>query len=199
MCGRYYVSDRTARKIEKMIQNSGSGIGRVPQGDIHPAEDALAFFAGNNSEDKTFDVKLFSWGFKSKESGGLIINARVETVQKRAMFRDSIRSRRCFLPASSFYEWNSEKEKFTYTRPDGDTIFLAGFYQLFDDRNHFVILTTAPNNSVAKVHDRMPLILEKKQLGDWIYDVSAAEQILKQVPVQLESSTEYEQQTLKFD
>lgn len=54
------------------------------------------------------------------------------------------------------------------------------------------------NASMIKVHDRMPLILEKRQIRDWLSDDSAVEDLLKQTPVLLDRETEYEQQTL-FD
>jgi len=51
---------------------------------------------------------------------------------------------------------------------------------------------------MIKVHDRMPLILEKRQIRDWLSDDSAVEDLLRQTPVLLDRETEYEQQTL-FD
>ena len=56
-------------------------------------------------------------------------------------------------------------------------------------------MTTAANESMIKVHDRMPLILEKEELEDWLDD-KKMEQILHQVPVQLKREAEYEQQRL---
>ena len=58
-----------------------------------------------------------------------------------------------------------------------------------------MILTTAANESMRKVHERMPLILEKEQLADW-FDDRKMEQILHQVPVLLKREAEYEQQSL---
>ena len=75
---------------------------------------------------------------------------------------------------------------------------MAGFYDLTDGGERFVIITTQANASVIKVHDRMPLILEKRQIRDWLSDDSAVEDLLRQTPVLLDRETEYEQQTL-FD
>ena len=75
---------------------------------------------------------------------------------------------------------------------------MAGFYDLTDGGERFVIITTQANASVIKVHDRMPLILEKSQIKDWLSDDSAVENLLRQTPVLLDRETEYEQQTL-FD
>ena len=57
------------------------------------------------------------------------------------------------------------------------------------------LMTTAANESMRKVHDRMPLILEKEQLSDW-FDDGKMEEILHQIPVQLRREAEYEQQSL---
>ena len=75
---------------------------------------------------------------------------------------------------------------------------MAGFCDWFENELRFVILTTAANESMRKVHDRMPVILEKEQLSDW-FDDRKMEQILHQVPVQLKRETEYEQQSFYND
>ena len=58
-----------------------------------------------------------------------------------------------------------------------------------------MIMTTAANESMIKVHDRMPLILEKEQLEDW-FDDRKMERLLHQVPIQPKREAEYEQQSL---
>ena len=73
---------------------------------------------------------------------------------------------------------------------------MAGFYDLTDGGERFVIITTQANASMIKVHNRMPLILEKEQIKDWLSDDSAVESLLQQTPVLLDRETEYEQQTL---
>ena len=74
-------------------------------------------------------------------------------------------------------------------------MYRAGFCDWFENERRFVILTTAANDSMTKVHNRMPLILEKEQLTDW-FDDRKMEEILHQVPVQLKREAEYEQQSL---
>ena len=67
-----------------------------------------------------------------------------------------------------------------------------------DDEDHFVILTTGSNRSMAAIHPRMPLILENDQLSDWLRDAARTEAFLQQIPPELETVTEYHQQTLEF-
>ena len=72
---------------------------------------------------------------------------------------------------------------------------MAGFCDWFENEKRFVILTTTANESMRKVYDRMPLILEKEQLSYW-FDDRRMEEILHQIPVQLKREAEYEQQSL---
>ena len=99
------------------------------------------------------------------------------------------------IPASGFYEWNRLREKNTFTRSNASVLYLAGFCDWFDNERRFVILTTAANESMIKVHDRMPLILEKEQLEDW-FDNEKMQVILRQGPVMLKRQAEYEQLSL---
>lgn len=111
-------------------------------------------------------------------------------------FRDSMKYRRCVIPARGFYEWNKSKEKFSFERQDSRRLFMAGCYNLFKNEMHFVILTTSANLSVAPVHDRMPLILEADELEQWILDDGSAVQMLHKIPVMMKMRADYEQMSL---
>ena len=100
------------------------------------------------------------------------------------------------IPAKGFWEWNKSKEKFSFERPDAQVMFMAGCYDCFDGQERFVILTTEANPSIKPVHDRMPLILERNELEDWVTDDGAAEYFLHKTPVLLEREAEYEQMSL---
>ncbi|MDY5986416.1 SOS response-associated peptidase [Sporofaciens sp. SGI.106] len=104
-----------------------------------------------------------SWGFPQYQKKGLLINASAETALERKSFRDSVMHRRCIIPAKQFYEWDSDKNKVTFLRENQPVLFMAGFYDRFQDEDHFIILTTQANESVSPVHHRMPLILEKSK------------------------------------
>ena len=100
------------------------------------------------------------------------------------------------IPAAGFYEWNRQKEKSEFCREEQDELFLAGFYGEFAGENRFVILTTEANPSVAPVHGRMPLILERDEAVSWIVDDSRTGEFLHKVPGALSRKQEYEQLTL---
>ena len=73
---------------------------------------------------------------------------------------------------------------------------MAGFYNRFQDDKRFIILTTQANVSVSIVHNRMPLVLDKNELEDWIYDDKFTEYALHKIPPKLCREQEYEQQSL---
>ena len=89
---------------------------------------------------------------------------------------------------------SKNKEKYTFQSPKQDaTLFMAGCYQIYNGQNRFVILTTQANASVAPVHERMPLLLERQELEDWIMEDAAVEFILAKKPILLNRTAEYEQ------
>ena len=118
------------------------------------------------------------WGLKNPR-GGLIINARAETALQKPMFAAGVENRRLIIPAEKFYEWNGNKDKFTFCRPDSDVIYLAGFYDMSGNREAFVILTTAANDSMFPVHDRMPLMIEEKDVPDWLLEPRKTQEFLR--------------------
>lgn len=75
-------------------------------------------------------------------------------------------------------------------------LFMAGIWQKVEDENQFTILTTAPNASVAPVHDRMPLVLDKNEVPQWLMDWKQAEELLTKKPALLERRQEFEQLSL---
>lgn len=200
MCGRYYVDDETAREIEKLVRQmsekqrreSIKAIGRIAAGDIHPGKDAPVLSA----ESSSISCGWQHWGFPGFQGKKLIFNARCESVLEKPLFRDSVLHRRVVIPASWFYEWNSAKEKNIFRRKDMPVLFMAGFSRQYEDGEHFVILTTTANATMKPVHDRMPLILEREEIAQWILDNAKTESILHKIPCLLERKTDYEQISL---
>lgn len=197
MCGRYYVDDETAEEIEKVIRlvdakvHNRADLTMLQADDIHPA-DLVPVIAGRKHE---IQLEKIRWGIPKDDK--LIINARTETVLEKKMFADSVEHRRIAIPAAGFYEWNAKKEKYTFRKKDKSLMWFAGFYNLEQNEDRFVILTTAANASMQPVHDRMPLILDNNEIIPWILgDLHSYDNILKKVPEQLEKSTEFEQLSL---
>ena len=201
MCGRYYINSNILKKIEQADAFSDASVraaAQEPRRDIRPSETAPVLVRSGNSSGRgrQIHIEWMRWGFPAPEGKNLIINARAETAMEKSMFREKIRTNRCVIPAAGFYEWNSQKEKSEFCREEQDELFLAGFYGEFAGENRFVILTTEANPSVAPVHGRMPLILERDEAVSWIVDDSRTGEFLHKVPGALSRKQEYEQLTL---
>lgn len=121
------------------------------------------------------------WGLtpfwaKDKKMAARLINARAETVDTKPAFRAAFRHRRCLVPASGFYEWRREGgEKtpfyFTASAPKEGLVF-AGVWEEWvgggEILRSFAILTTAANDDMRPVHDRMPVLVSRDGWERWL-------------------------------
>jgi putative SOS response-associated peptidase YedK len=193
MCGRYYFSDQTAYEVEDELHlNRGALATRV--GEITPGMTTPGII-WNKSTDEDFAISDLFWGIALKDKK-LIINAKAESVTEKSMFADSIRNRRCILPAAGFYEWDADKTKFLFKRTDEKPIYLAGIYDLSENRDSFVILTTVANASMKPIHDRMPVMIDKDNVINYLKDRAAAMEMLKEPMPELDRRSDYEQLSL---
>lgn len=178
-------------------ESQTSGVGQehpaLGVGQEHPA-------SGVRIENPVTGLRIepLLWGFPGFDKGKLLINARAESVKDRPTFADSFAERRCVLPAAGFYEWDRKKEKVIFTVPERKILYLAGIYRPYGEENRFVILTREANASMAPVHDRMPLILSRGEVGPWVRGVNEADDILaKKLPL-LRAERPYEQMTFEW-
>ena len=118
------------------------------------------------------------WATDAKRAGAQI-NARAEDVPRRRAYRAAWeKGRRCLVPADGFFEWTGPKtarRPVWFHRPEGGLILLAGLYESWreagddDWRRTFTILTTDANDTVAPIHDRMPIVLSADDAAEWVY------------------------------
>ena len=104
-------------------------------------------------------------------------NARAETIKSKAMFRNPFRQKRCLIPASGYYEWESTptgKQPYYFSTENGSPLTIAGLWDEWKDietgvplRSCTMIITTA-NDFVGKIHDRMPALLTPYQFNSWL-------------------------------
>ena len=124
------------------------------------------------------------WGFKRFDGKGLVINARSESADEKQMFKNAFRDTRggrCVIPTAGFYEWTKDKQKIKYLfeLPDEQLLFMAGLYDYYDNDLCMVVLTREANESVAGVHERMPVILTGDQLTLWLTETDEARQMIE--------------------
>ncbi len=192
MCARYYIDNSVYDEIE-------ADVGEIPQkyritGDIRPSERPCCVIAGAGGLTVTNEI---AWGYPDRDGKGLLINARCETILEKPTFRHGIATNRCLLPARGFYEWDAKKEKVSFFMPENRAFFLAGCFDVFQGQKRFTIITTSANESMIKVHDRMPLILSTNDAKDWFFTEKYKEMLNADMPI-LESKREYEQLTFNF-
>lgn len=193
MCGRYYIDEGMAEELEKLLQQIDVSLDWVKKGrDLHPGELAPVIADGQEG----LRLELQHWGLPGFSKGRVIFNARSETVLEKRMFQDGIRRRRAVIPARWFYEWNRAKEKVTFFREEAPILYMAGFYNLYEDGPRFVILTAPANTSMKDTHDRMPLILKAEDVLSWMKDDGQLRRYLEKVPPLLGKRAEYEQGTM---
>ena len=117
------------------------------------------------------------WGYHVDGVGRVIANARAESAAEKPTFRESWAMHRCIIPASWYYEWEhiptasgrtKAGDKYAIMPKGGELTCLCGLYRMENGYPHFVILTRAPGESVAAIHDRMPMILSEADAERWI-------------------------------
>ena len=169
MCGRYsFFTEEENQEIIRIVKSLNIKYpgNNMKQGEIYPTNSVPILCLQQNEIKPEQSI----WGFPRFGAKGVIINARSETADVRPMFKSSLYTRRCVVPSTGFYEWsqNGTKTKFRFNLPDDKTLYMAGIYNGFQGENKFVILTTAANKSIADVHNRMPVILPKPVIEDWL-------------------------------
>ena len=189
MCTRYFVEpnieeiQEVIAEIQKKLREKEDSQHRLDLGEIRPTSICPAIATSRAGKQTAFPMQ---WGFTTRRpdvvngrrrENGIVLNARTETAAKKPMFSDSWRNHRCILPASWYYEWEhltGENGK-TVTgdrysiKPKNETVtWLCGLYRIEDGFPHFVVLTREPSKELAKIHDRMPLMLPAERVEDWV-------------------------------
>ena len=176
MCGRFTSSQR-CEAIEEQFQVS------VPEAyseryNLAPTQQALII----REHDEDFQAVLARWGLlphwaKDERISYKLINARAETLAEKPAFRSLLGKGRCLVVADGFYEWtigpDGKKHPIHFSLIDGALFGFAGLWtSRRTDEGEVVesctIVTTRPNELVAPVHDRMPVILPREVEDAWL-------------------------------
>ena len=191
MCGRYYIAeDDAAEELRQIIEAVNRRSTDVKtSGEVRPG-DTVPVLA--NSPTLQPGAYAMHWGYTLPD-GKLLFNARSETTADKALFQDGMTQRRCLIPATCYFEWEHRgKEKIKYAiAPEGSQmLYLAGIYRKEGNRAACTILTREPAESIAFIHNRMPVILPAEAVRDWLnirYDaadvLTAAQENMQYRPV----------------
>ena len=141
-------------------------------------------------------LRLVNWGLvpswaKDPKIGNRMINSRSDSLLEKPAFKRAAKSRRCLVPAEGWYEWQKSptekdakgkprKQPFYTHRLDGDVMAFAGLYEFWRDKavedpddpeawlTTFTIITTDAEPGLDRIHDRQPLVLERKDWAAWL-------------------------------
>ena len=179
MCVRYYIREEDSASDLQEIMDQLNRKGQIVKtGEIFPSDTVPVIANSKSMQPIPFAMP---WGFTMPD-GKLIINARSETAAEKPMLRDGMQQRRCLLPASHYFEWEKrQREKIKYAiKPSGSNmLFMAGLYRIEGNKARFTILTRTPADSISFIHDRMPVILPKEAMHDWLNPRYKANEVIQ--------------------
>jgi putative SOS response-associated peptidase YedK len=181
MCGRYDLSESPAAIRAKFevpdVPHFAGG------GDLRPTQRLpIVRLDGAGARECT----LARWGLvphwaQDLSFGSRCFNARSETAARAPAFRAAYAQRRCLVPLNAFHEWSGPQGQRTRHRihPDGEPLFaLAGLWERWgrgaDSVDTYTVLTCPPNEAMAPIHDRMPVILAPADYETWLREPAAA-------------------------
>ncbi|MFM9994227.1 MAG: SOS response-associated peptidase [Phycisphaerales bacterium] len=179
MCGRYTCLF-TWKQLQRLMRLTGLPEDELlPRFNVAPTQFAPAV---RQSAGGARTGALLRWGLvpswaDDPSIGSRLINARGETVAEKPSFRSAFRARRCLIPVSGFYEWKAvedqkAKRPFWIGRADREPFALAGLWERWtkgaEPVESFTIITTTPNALMAKLHDRMPVIVDPGDYDRWL-------------------------------
>lgn len=173
MCGRYAFA-RTD-EIPSLFEIDEKRIS--PRFNIAPTQDVAIVRLDHDGKRKLDFVR---WGlvpYWAKEPGKVPhINARMESISQKPLFRDAFEKRRCLVPADGFYEWkktDGRKQPYFCCRKDRHLLAFAGVWERWRGSEgkwlrSCAIVTGPPNPLVAQLHDRMPVIVPSMEFREWL-------------------------------
>ena len=177
MCGRFALITPGAILAEQFQLAETPEL--TPRYNIAPTQPVVAVRLTPQSGAR--ELTLFCWGLihswaKDKKMSGRMINARAETAAEKPAFRAAFKRRRCLIPADGFYEWqkqNGQKQPMYIHARDGLPLALAGLWETWHAADGSVIdsctiLTTTPNELIAPIHNRMPVIVAPEDYTTWL-------------------------------
>jgi putative SOS response-associated peptidase YedK len=175
MCGRFVLTaDTDMVQMAFNLTNVAHPI--APRFNIAPSQPIAVI---TNDDPRT--LTYHQWGLipswsKDPKMGSKMINARSETAAEKPAFRSAFKRRRCLIPATGFFEWKKQsggKVPMFIHMQDRQVFAFAGLWEIWHspeggEIRTATILTTEPNEFMAEIHDRMPVILQAKDYETWL-------------------------------
>ncbi|HMO73621.1 MAG TPA: SOS response-associated peptidase [Paracoccaceae bacterium] len=178
MCGRFTLTHPTEALAALFGTAPSNDLPDGPRFNVCPTQTIPVV----TSEGGVRRLRPMRWGFlpqwyKTPADGPLIINARADTIATKPAFREAVRARRCLVPASGFYEWETAADGRTklpwyFTRADGQPMALAGLWQRWERDGQAIdtcaIVSTDAGPGMAGLHHREAVVLEPADWPLWL-------------------------------
>jgi putative SOS response-associated peptidase YedK len=177
MCGRFALIV-SGEAVADQFQLAETSL-LAPRYNIAPTQPVAAIRHNPHSAQR--EMTHFRWGLipswaKDIKMSARMINARAETVADKPSFRAAFKRRRCLIPASGFFEWQkigTQKQPMYIQAADGGLLALAGLWETWhspdgSEIESCTIITTEPNELMAPIHNRMPVIIEPADYDLWL-------------------------------
>ena len=173
MCGRFTITHPNEALAALFDAVPGNDLPVGPRFNICPTQ-SVAVVTSDAGQRR---LRAMRWGllpswYKTPTDGPLIINARSDTIAQKPAFREAVRARRCIVPASGFYEWQTGEDgaklPWYFTRRDGAPMALAGIWQPWGEMDTVAIVSTEAGPGMQGLHHREALMLEAPDWPLWL-------------------------------
>jgi putative SOS response-associated peptidase YedK len=174
MCGRY-ATTRSDADLTLLFEAENLTERLAPSWNVAPTDPVPLVRVSQRRGGRVLDTAR--WGLvppwaEDLRGGARMINARAETVATSPAFAPSFARRRCLVPADGWYEWvrtGKQKQAYYMTPADGSPLAFAGLWSMWGNAVLTCsVVTTAALGGLARVHDRMPLILPRERWPEWL-------------------------------
>ena len=165
---------RSMRRVENPFPDWPA---RAPLNAYPQSEVPVVATLGEPEDAAESPIRVLRWGYPVKWQPGPVFNTRIESLLAgKGMWRASVENGRCLIPTRGFFERHATetvrskktgravKRQYEFQLVDEPVTWLAGI----SEGDHFSVVTTEPNQFVAPVHNRMPLVLRPEELPLWL-------------------------------
>ncbi|MDT7732796.1 MAG: hypothetical protein QOK45_3091 [Mycobacterium sp.] len=205
MCGRFVSSSPPDELAKYFDVEAVAEAVLEPSFNVAPSNDVYVVLETGGLR----RLDAFRWGLvpfwsKDPSTGNKMINARAEGIAEKSAYKRTFSKRRCIIPADGFYEWKripgqKSKQPYFIHRADGEPMAFAGLWEIWrpdedgertsDPLRSCTIITGTPNEKIAEIHDRMPVMLPPSAWAEWLDpqndDVDALGKLLVPAPASL--------------
>ncbi len=182
MCGRFVSASPPSKIAEYFDVDEADTTALEANYNVAPTNDVYVVYTDGGLR----RLDAFHWGLvpswaKDISVGNRMINARAETLATKPAFKKLLATRRCIVPVDGFYEWKKlpgqkRKQPYYITRPDGEPFAFAGLWTQWRGQEageevvlrSTTIVTGPPNEKMAELHDRMPVMLPASVWAEWL-------------------------------